>query len=172
MQRAGRYKLCLNIQNAERKVKKRGKKDGRDWRWKFFPPRWPFREPKDSDPLIAQEDPTEFEKELIGRANENISRILQEWYEIDKTLHKNCMNAEDRFKTTKAVIEKESGEHKEAIENYKAAKEQFYKQPMPNISAKLFWAIFAIITLAEIAFNALVFSVFGQSKIHTYLMAI
>lgn len=155
-----------------RKVKNKGRGDGRDWRWKSFPPKWPFQETKQPDPPIAQEEPAEFEKELLRVANENLSRILHKWHDIDGKLTKNCVNAEDRYKAAKAGTEKEGGEHKEAINNYKSAKEIFYALPLPNIPAKLFWVVFVIITVAEIAFNALVFDVFGQSKIHTYIMAI
>ncbi len=155
-----------------RKVKNKGMKDGRDWQWKFFPPKWPFQETKQPDPPIDQEEPAEFEKELRRGANKNLSHILHKWHDIDKNLSKNCANAEDRYKNAKAVTEQEGGEHKEAIDNYKTAKEKFYSLPMPNIPAKLFWIVFVIITIAEIAFNAIVFDVFGQSKIHTYIMAI
>jgi len=157
---------------SSRYVKKRGKQDGRDWRWIFVPPKWPFWEKKEPDPLLDQEEPTEFEKELLGGANENLSRILQGWSDIDKKLHKNCQDAEDKYRMAKAAVEKESSEHKKAIENYETAKAHFYNQPMPHLSNTLFWTLLLIITVAEMAFNALVFNVFGQSQSHTFIMAI
>jgi hypothetical protein len=150
-----------------RKVKKRGKKDGRDWQWD---PYFPFRRAKDPDPPIDQEEPTEYEKDMLRGANENLSRILHEWHEIDERLTKNCANAEDIYKSAKNAVDKESGEHKEAIENFQRAKEQFYALSMPAISAKLFWFLFIIIGISEFIFNGVVFLVLGQSKIETYLM--
>ncbi|NOZ70001.1 MAG: MFS transporter [Deferribacteres bacterium] len=155
-----------------RKVRKRGKKDGRNWEWRFFPPKWPFQVAKESDPPIEQEAPTEFEKELLEGAEQNLSRLVQEWSDTDRRLHRHCTDAEDVYNRTKSAVEKESGEHNEAIEHYKTAKEDYYKLPMPNISASLFWVVFIIITAAEISFNGLVFKIFGQGRVHTYLMAI
>jgi hypothetical protein len=40
------------------------------------------------------------------------------------------------------------------------------------MSNTLFWIFFLIITVAELAFNALVFNVFGQSRPQTFIMAI
>ncbi|MBE0427710.1 MAG: hypothetical protein IBX72_13840 [Nitrospirae bacterium] len=153
---------------TNRSVRKRGKQDGRDWVW------GPFclsRKPKQSDPPNDQEEPTEFEKELLRGANENLSRISQKWSDIDKKLYKNCRDAEDKYKRAKSAVDRESGEHKVALENYETTKADFYKQPMTHMSKTLFWLLFVIITGAEFAFNALVFNVFGQSQIHTYLMA-
>jgi hypothetical protein len=153
---------------SSRYVRKRGKKDGRDWCWEPF---FPFRKSKEADPPIDQSDPAEFEKELLSGADENLSRISQRWSDIDKKLHENCRNAEDRYKSAKATVDRESSEHKEAMTNYETAKVHFYNQPMPHMSKTLFWILFVIITGAEFAFNALVFSIFGQSQIHTYIMA-
>ncbi len=155
-----------------RKVRRRGKKDGRNWEWKFFPPKWPFQVIKDTDPPVGQEEPTEFEKELLEGAEQNLSRLVQEWSEIDRKLHRDCTDAEDIYISAKTAVDKESGEHSEAIENYKTAKEDYYSLPMPNISATLFWVVFTIITAAEMSFNGLVFKIFGQNSVHTYIMAL
>ncbi|MGQ9571155.1 MAG: hypothetical protein ACUVUQ_10035 [Thermodesulfovibrionales bacterium] len=104
---------------SSRYVKKRGKHDGRDWYWSPF---FPFRKSKELDPPIDQESPAEFEGELIAGANENISRIVQKWSEIDKKLHSNCKNAEDKYKSAKATIEHESENHLEAIKKYEESK--------------------------------------------------
>ena len=157
---------------SSRQVNKRGKQDGRDWKWKFFPPKWPFQESKQPDPSIDHEGPTEFEKELLRGANENLTRISQKWSDIDKELHKNCRDAEDKYRTAKAAVKRESSEHEEAIKYYETAKARFYNYPMPHISNTLFWVLLLIITVAEVAFNALVFNVFGQSQLHTFVMAI
>lgn len=157
---------------SSRQVEKRGKQDGRDWKWKFFPPKWPFQETKQSDPSIDQEEPTEFEKELLRGANENLTSISQKWSDIDKELHNNCRDAEDKYRMAKAAVKKESSEHEEAIKYYETVKARFYNYPIPHISNTLFWIFFLIITVAEVAFNALVFNVFGQSQSQTFMMAI
>ncbi|MEW6616089.1 MAG: hypothetical protein AB1401_11595 [Thermodesulfobacteriota bacterium] len=157
---------------SNRQVKKRGKQDGRDWKWKFFPPKWPFQESKQPDPSIDQEEPTEFEEELLRGANESLTYISQEWYNIDKELHENCKNAEDKYRIAKAAVKKESIEHEDAIKNYEAVKARFYNYPMPRISNTLFWILFLIITVAEVASNALVFNVFEQSQSQTLITAV
>ncbi len=91
---------------SNRQVKKRGKQDGRDWRWKFFPPKWPFQESKQPDPSIDQEEAAEFEKELIRGANESLTYISQEWSDIDKELHENCKDAEDKYRMAKVAVKK------------------------------------------------------------------
>jgi hypothetical protein len=157
---------------SNRQVKKRGKQDGRDWRWKFFPPKWPFQESKQPDPSIDQEEAAEFEKELIRGANESLTYISQEWSDIDKELHENCKDAEDKYRMAKVAVKKESSEHEEAIKNYEAVKTRFYNYPMPLISKTLFWIFFLIITVLEVAFNALVFNVFEQSQSQALITAI
>ena len=157
---------------SNRQVKKRGKQDGRDWKWKFFPPKWPFQESKQPDPSINQEEATEFEKELIRGANESLTYISQEWSDIDKELHQNCKDAEDKYRMAKAAVKRESIEHEEAIKNYEAVKTRLYNYPMPLISKTLFWIFFLIITVLEVAFNALVFNVFEQSQSQALITAI
>ncbi len=150
-------------------VQKRGKRDGRDWRWEPF---WPFRKPKQSDPPIDQKEPTEYEKELVKCADENLNRILQNWSESEKRLHKNCLNAEDKYKHIDADVGRDREDHKDAVKEYEDAKATFYNQPLPAITATVFLILFCIITTAEASFNALVFAVFGQDQFHTYIMAI
>src|SRR5437773_2175434 len=49
---------------THRSVRKQGLRDGRDWRWKFWPPKWPFREEKEAQPSGPQADHAQFEVAL------------------------------------------------------------------------------------------------------------
>jgi len=111
-----------------RRVKKRGKKDGRDWRWKFFP----FsKEQKEPDPPLNQGEPSEFEKELLEAAEQNLSREAQRWAKLDEKLHKDCRDAEDRYNEAKKTLEKERKEHADSVVVYEKAQERFLNQPTP-----------------------------------------
>lgn len=66
----------------------------------------------------------------------------------------------------------ESKEHKEAIDTFKKAKQELDKLPVPQISPALHWTLFGLITVAEVAFNGVVFRVLGQTQFHTWVMAI
>ncbi|MDI6794534.1 MAG: hypothetical protein QME81_16980, partial [bacterium] len=162
-----RKKKCRYV--TEREVRKKGRQDGNpSWKLRFG---WPFWEFPPQIPSIDQNELTEYEEKLIGLAQENLSRITQEWAEEDKALYQSCRDAEDRYKRTEENKKKEVPEHKEASDRYEEAKEEFNKQPMPHISSAFGLFLIGIITVGECFFNALVFNIFGQSQIHTWIMA-
>jgi hypothetical protein len=170
---------------SSRDVKKRGKKDGKDWRWKPWRPLpgWPVWETIGSDPPVNQKKPSEYEKKLLEGAEENLSRIAQDWSAMDEALHKNCMDAEDRYKTAKKNIgindsgdivtaEKEYRNAQNAQNKYEDTKNKFHIQPLPHISKSRYWLLFIPMLIGEAVFNGLVFSVVGQSQTDTIIMAI
>jgi hypothetical protein len=61
---------------SSKRVKRKGREDGRDW---YYDPCFPFRKPKESDPPLDQDAPSLFEENLSGSANTNIAAILTEW---------------------------------------------------------------------------------------------
>ena len=157
-----------------REVKRRGKIDGRDWRWKPWRPfpGWPLWERKEPTPALDQQEPSEYEKQLLEDAEQNISRLLQEWHQKDKELHKRCANAEDNYKNIKESVNKENQEHIDAIKNYEKAREEYNSLPKPHWTGWQYWIPLILITSGEMLFNGLVFLIFGQSRFHTYIMAL
>ncbi|MEW6419500.1 MAG: hypothetical protein AB1480_15530 [Nitrospirota bacterium] len=87
-------------------------------------------------------------------------------------LQKNCEHAEINYKNAKLEGARVNKDIQDILERYEIAKKTLNNLPHPHISSTLFLIIFLIITIAEIAFNGLVFRVFGQSQLHTLIMAI
>jgi len=124
---------------TDRGVTKKGKQDGRPWKWRAG---WPPWEPKDPIPPVDQKDLTEFEERLISDAERNLSSIAHKWSEKDDKLHHRCKNAADRYKNAKGSKNKEVPEQNEAIKKYQKAKKAFDSQQIPHISSVL--ALFLI----------------------------
>lgn len=154
-----------------RDVKKRGKEDGSEWRWSLLPLKWPLWEQKQQDPPLDQIEPAAYEEELKDCLKQNLSRIAQARADSEKVLQKTCTNAEDDYKRTADNLSEASVEHQEAIDEYETAKDHYFKQPRPVFSGIYFILLFAAISVAELYFNVLVFSIFGQRQMETYLMA-
>ena len=91
---------------THRKVRKQGLRDGRDWRWKFWPPRWPFREPKDPQPPVSQTTHSEFERALKDVAEEHMQSLAEEWSDLDKQMKPTYCAALVQWQKAKARAEK------------------------------------------------------------------
>ena len=155
---------------TEREIRKKGKQDGRDWDWVI----WPFKKkynPDSAQPQINEEELTEFEDNLIKKAQENLNRLDQEWVEIDKNLHTRCSQAEDRYKNAREKYEKVRVSE-DTIEEYDDAKNHFNEQPKSHLSSHVGLLLVIIIAVGEGFFNSIVFNIFGQSRLETLLMAI
>lgn len=153
------------------KVKRRGKQDGRDWRWKFFP--FVKDRDKQSDPQPDQEEPAQFENDLLAAARLNLARVQEAWSKIDKGLLEACGHAKASYDGAKIKYDKETAEHKKEIEAYAVAKQEYEQLKTPPLSSTVYWALFLVITAAEVLFNASIFDIFGfEEKWHTYLAAL
>lgn len=152
-------------------VKRKGKKDGRDWRWKFWPPKWPFRESKEPIPPISQSEPAQFESALTEAAEADMQSLAEEWKAMDEKLKPEYCQAEAERGIAKETYEKEAGEEKTALGVYEKASEAFLKVPSPPLSPSWmrFWLF--VIAIGEFPLNAVVFQVLGQSRAETYLVA-
>ena len=67
---------------THKKVKRRGKIDGRDWKYSF----WPFKTEKPQEPNPDQDQPAQFEGELLKAAENDISREAENWVKLDEKL--------------------------------------------------------------------------------------
>lgn len=92
-----------------RKVKRQGKRDGRDWQWKPWRPfpGWPLWETKEPDPPVAQKEPSQYESKLISIAHENLERIANDWAKEDEKLTEEYCNAKDKKEALESKIAKE-----------------------------------------------------------------
>lgn len=149
-------------------VTRHGKKDGRDWKWEF----WPFfRQMKPAEPKVNQTIPAQFETELL-RAGENSSAVTaQQWKKMDETLKPRYCQARNRLKNAIQRCKKESSEAKAAMLEYEAAEKKFQDLSVPALDPRwrIFWLV--LIGIAEFPLNGLVFSIFGAERAETYIMA-
>ncbi|MEW6213986.1 MAG: hypothetical protein AB1478_02085 [Nitrospirota bacterium] len=154
-----------------RKVKRQGKKDGRSWKWKFMPPTWPFWETKDPDPPVNQKEHSQYEAKLISLAHGNFERLGEEWSKEDEKLTQEYCNAKGEKEDFELQIEKESEQYKDAIIQYKKAKNIFFNYPPRWVPLLIYWFIFGFVAIGEGLFNYYVFQIFGQKETETFLMA-
>ena len=161
----------MNYTYTHWKVKRRGKRDGRDWCWKFFP--FVKNTNKASDPPIEQDQPAQFEQDLLAAARFNLAKVQEAWSKIDKGLLENCRNARAKYEGAQIKYKKEAGEHTTENGVYDPARQEFDLLKTPPLSPKVYWVLFLVITAAEVLFNASIFDIFGfDEKWHTYLMAL
>ena len=71
---------------THRRARKQGARDGRDWRWKFWPPAPPFREPKQPTPAQDQQGDSTFETVLKDAVEADMQRIATHWKVADEKL--------------------------------------------------------------------------------------
>ena len=160
------------VHYSPRKVRKGGKKDGRNWRWKFVPPSWPFWESKEPDPPLNQPQPSQYESKLISIAHENLERISGEWSREDEGLTSEYCNAKTEKEGLVAKNQKEIKEHEKAVEKYDTARKNLSEFAPRWIPALVYWLIYIAIVAGEGLFNYFVFQIFGQEKLETYVMAL
>jgi len=157
---------------SPRKVKRAGKKDGRNWRWKFIPPSWPFWETKEPDPPIGQTQPSQYESKLISIAHENLERISGEWSREDEGLASEYFNSKAEKEGLIARHQKEIQEHKDTMKKYEPARQKLSEFAPRWIPGIVYWPIYIAIVAGEGLFNYFVFQIFGQDKVETYVMAL
>lgn len=166
--------MARNGDYTTRVVENRGRRDGRSWRWSFFPFKWPFQIPVDQDPPLDNEDCSAFEGELRQGANVALGAIKEEWFKLDRELASRCMTIEDAVVRAKAEVDKEK-QHAAGADYVVVAAEQSLSEASispPQIKASYHAILLSLLVMAEGAFNYMVFKMFGQDKLETTLMAI
>lgn len=152
-------------------VRREGKRDGRDWRWKFWPPKWPFREPKEPIPPLDQIEPSQYEVNLKEVAEADMQLIAEEWGEVDKKLKPEYCRTRAEYRSAKESFAKESSEAAVAREVFERTNEALNSLPPPNMNPGIMLLFLIIIGLFELPLNSLIFQLFGQGKLETYIMS-
>lgn len=154
-----------------RSVKRQGKKHGRDWRWKFWPPKWPFREAKEPNPPRQQTEYAQFEKTLTEAAESDIQLLADQWKKMDKKLKDEYCSAKAEREAAKIAFNKEAGEEQTASAEFEMASKALLNVPSPPLDPRWmrFWLF--VIAIAELPLNAVVFQILGQGRAETYLVA-
>jgi hypothetical protein len=151
------------------KVKRAGKLDGRNWSWKF----WPFaKKPHESRPPQDQETPCEYEKAIKEGAETDIRRIAGDWEKVDDKLRPPYARVLAQIKECELRYPKESKEAQQAKRTYEKADSEFHKLLPPSL--KPVWMFFwlGFLGLIEFPINSIVFSIFGEGKLLTYVFAL
>lgn len=151
-----------------RKVRRKGRKDGRNWYYKF-----PLlmRGEKAPYPALDQQSPAQFEEELCRKADGEIAGIAEQWdTEDEKLFTRYCKNLTIRNNLR--------ADHKEDRQEVAAAKSQLEKAAaaleeieQPSISSKFEIAFLIFLFIVEIPFNAVIFSLFGVELWESIIMA-
>lgn len=154
-----------------RKVHQRAVEDGRDWRWRFWPPKWPFREPKESQPASSQSEHALFEMALKEAAENDLEILAEEWQRRDLELKPPFCEALAEHLHAETALTKETSEAQAAAEEFKAAETSFHELRPPALRPgwMYFWLI--VIGLCEFPLNSIVFQIFGQEQMETWLVS-
>jgi hypothetical protein len=153
---------------SRRKVRCKGKKDGRNWYWKL----WPLQKgAKESAPLTNQQEPAAYETELKNLGEAEITQLSAAWEKEDKTLMtKYCQYLAERDSLTKKS-QTESTETTKAKERMLKAKDELDKFEKPSMSPATEIMLLIFFLIVEIPFNSIIFSIFGAGKTETLIMA-
>jgi hypothetical protein len=151
-----------------RDVRKKGRKDGKEWKFRFG---WPLREPKEPTPSLSQKEPCSYELELAGIADQDLKLIKVEWAEMDKMLLRDYCGSKKELAGITESLKKENEEHRAALKEYETARKEFESMPGPHLLPKVYWFLMALFFICEFPINALVMSVMGRGLIETYIMA-
>jgi hypothetical protein len=148
------------------KAKRRGKKDGRNWKGFLF-----FKKPKDPFPPDNYSDHAPFERELKEAADSEIRDFYNKWTERDRELKASYCETLKKYRDADIQFKNKSGSTERSWEDYQKSLEGLRNLGVPELSSfwKYFWLI--IIGLAEFPLNGIVFSIFGAGRIETYIMA-
>lgn len=153
---------------THRKVRRHGRRDGRAWRWTF----WPFRKPKLPTPALNQVAAAEFETELKEAAEADIAGITARWHDEDEKLKREYCEAYAEYLNAEAAAQPESREAEDAAKALHDAREELFALDFPAMSPRwaLFWLV--LIGFGEFFVNSSVFQLLGAGRWETYLAAI
>lgn len=150
------------------KAKRKGKIHGRNWKWSF----WPIW--KSEKPVIPPDDSkdvTNYEKSIIDAAQFDLAKIVEKYYKKDSMLKKRYCLLKKQEKELEEKAPKEKLEAMEAKKQFEEAQDKLAALGQPVIKEWVVRLILLIFIITEFPLNALVFSIFGEGKFMTYLMA-
>jgi hypothetical protein len=157
---------------THRRARKQGVRDGRGWRWRFWPPTPPFQESKDPTPPQNQQGPAAFEVVLKDAAEADMQQLATQWMKEDGKLKGPYCTARAEYARAYDELTREDKETKEAADAFAQAKRSLFDLGVPHLSPSwaLFWLL--IIGVSELPLNGLVFQIFGDDLRLTLLLAL
>lgn len=141
---------------SNRYAQRRGRKDGA----KNIPP-------------PDGEEFADYEMELKNLAEENIRRIGGAWAREDRTLKREYSQALSEFEASKRDAGPAKGAYEQAAREHREATEEMGKHyGKIQLSPFAYMIIMAIIIVGEIPLNAVVFRIFGEAELMTYVISL
>jgi hypothetical protein len=158
---------------TEKKVRRQGKLDGRDWQWKPWRPfpGWPMWEEKDPEPMPNSATQSHYEAQIIIDANSMLEHVAESWHREDEKLGPEYGAAKDQLAQLNKEMSSETQEYQDAIKPHEDAKNAFLNYPPRWIPLWFYYLIFTVITAGEGFFNYFVFQMFGEEGWQTAIMA-
>jgi len=151
-----------------RRVRREGRRHGRNWRWRLFPFR---KEEKAPEPPAGQRGPAQFEMQLREAAEVTLTDLERSWRQQDERLRAAWLEARREYEDAKRSLEREAAEAERAAAEHERARQEVDALGVPTISAtarNLWLLAFAIF---EFPLNATVFQVFELTPWETRLVA-
>ena len=146
------------------------------WRW------WPFHrysscgakrqgklDGKRNIPAWEAPDQPPYVLELVEAAEHNIRLLTEEWHARDKALAKKMEEAEKLKDSSKNEVD----EAQRNFDNVSKEYEDQYGSPPPvgtNVRIVLYWAFLIFLCIFEFPMNAIVFRIFEEAEVFTYVV--
>lgn len=150
------------------KAKRKGKIHGRNWKWSF----WPIL--KSSKPVLPPDDCqdiTSYEKSILNAAESDMARIRENYFRKDAKLKSKYCYLKKLEKEYEEKAPKESQEATTAKNHFEDMQNKLAELGQPTINEWVVKLILFLLIVTEFPLNALVFSIFGEGRFMTYIMA-
>lgn len=147
---------------------RRGRQDGRTWRWALAWPPWVRKDPY---PSPEARRPAELEQEVNAVAERDLHQLAAEWQESDKKLRSALVDAEHRLRELKHTVAAERVQKETALSEYREALDRFNGAERPSLPWWLHWPPVLLVVVGEAFLNTQVFSIFLENFWPTLLMA-
>ena len=151
-----------------RSVRRRGRADGRGWRWAFL-----FRrERQEPRPAADQQERATVESELREAAEADIRGRLAEWSKADQKLKQTYCLAVNEKRAADASVKKETAEAVAAREKLERVEADLADLGEPELSPRARNFFLILLGIVEFPINLAVFQVWGESMWMTVLMSL
>lgn len=125
---------------------------------------------KKGRPLLNQTEFPQYIKKLLDVAEEEISRLAQDWEEKDKKLKASFCNSKFEVENTKRKLQETKKAYNENKIRYEQARNKL--EQLEHISSKtICWIVIIILMGMEFPFTSIIFNLFGEARFLTYIMA-
>jgi len=121
-------------------------------------------------PLLNQTEFPQYVKKLMDVAEEEISHLAQDWEEKDKKLKADYCKAKFEVENAERKLQEIEEVHNENKIRYEQARNKL--DQLEHVSSlTICWIVIIILMGVEFPFTSIIFNLFGEARIMTYIMA-